>query len=164
MYSQIEQIKTTTKLPGYLFVLTGITDINEKIFLGCHKEDYEFTNSMLNVVGLEVLCLKEPPCKSKALFILNELHELNSTIQMENYYQCSVIYVKNTVFGQNPLKKVRCFLAEHPQGIIVINENSTVSKKQFCISINQKNRYYDRLQQHILRFGNTYGIKKFPIH
>lgn len=161
MHSQIKQIETIAKLPGYLFVLTVIADINEKIFLSCPKDDYEFISSMLNLIGLRAYSLKKDNTnEDKLLFMLNNLCELDNIIPAEGKQQCFIIYVNNGTFSRDDLNKAEHFLREYPQCIIITNIALAVSTKRFCININQNNQYYEKLQKNISVFGNSYGIQE----
>lgn len=159
MCTHIKQIEVIAKLPGYLFVLTCITDIHEKIFLYCSKEDFTFINSMLNQIGLQGHSLtKETTDEGKSLFMLHDLCELNTIILEENRHPYPIIYVDSRNFGNDSDEEVRYILLQHPNCIVVSNIEMTVSKKHFFIHINQNHRFYAKFQKHISRCVNTYGI------
>lgn len=159
MCAHIKQIEIITKLPGYLFVLAGIADIHETIFLSCPKEDYTFISSMLNQIGLQGHCLtKEIAVERKYLFIIDNHCKLNTFGFLKNSHLCSIIYVNGGTFGEKADKRVKYFLMQHPDCIIVSNIEMTVSEKHFYIYINQNHSHYEKIQKYISRCRNTYGI------
>lgn len=165
MYLEIKQIEIISKLPGYLFGLIGITDIHEKIFLSCSKEDYESISSMLNLIGVQACSITSPITddNKKSLHIVENLHELN-ILPAKNDYECSIVYVQNGGLNEASNKKIKLFLMKHPHYIVIVNTKLEVSQKQFYININQNNRYFERLQKYVLRFGTAYGIQKGTIY
>lgn len=143
MNSKISQIKITSKLPGYLFVLANITNIDEKIFLSCPKEDYLFTNSMLKEIGIHAQHFSGT---NIALLILDNLQILNTITYTKNKQICYIVYIENETISAYYKKEMEIFLIQHPQCIIIINTKLTVTNKSFDIYLNKSNRYFDKIQ------------------
>lgn len=164
MFLKIKKIETASKLPGYLFVLAGITDIGDEVFLSCTKERYEFTSSMMNLIGIQVHPLtKKVAVPGKTLFLLKSISESNYLITVLNNSRCRIAYVEVNSVDNDLEKKIRHFLTSNTQCILIVNESLTVSKKYFSIYIDPGNMNYIKLQQYILKSMNTYRIQEFAI-
>lgn len=143
MNSKISQIQITSKLPGYLFLLANITNIDDKIFLSCSKEDYLFTNSMLKEIGIHT----QPYSGTNiALIILDNLQTLNTIPLTKNRQICHIVYIKNETLSEYYENEMELFLIQHPQYIIIVNTKLAVSNKFFDIYLNKTNRYFDKIQ------------------
>ena len=159
MHTQIQKIEITAKVPGYLFALTCIKDINEKIFLNCSAKDYKFINSMLNQIGLQGDSLeKEPTTERKVLFVLQNLNELNAIALSKDTDICLIIYLTNETYIEDSDKIAIHFLMQYPNCIIVKNIEMTVSQKHFFIYVDSNHKYYTKLKKNTLRCSHTNGI------
>lgn len=144
----------TSKLPGYLFVLTGITDIGDKVHLNCSSDCFCFTAAMLKEVGIWIDTSHILNRNSPYLFMMDasmQLEKLNKFLKRTN---CSVIYIKESDACNNILENASTFVARYPHCIIVVDNAISPFKNKLSILMNSDSSFYSRIENHILRFGN----------
>lgn len=146
MNSKISQVQTTSKLPGYLFLLSNITNINDEILLSCPEEDYEFANSMLNEIGIQAQPFSGKFAEDIVLFILDSVQQLKNINPAQYQQLCNIIFIKTETLNEDSEEKIKLFLVQYPQYIIIFNTILTVSNKCFCIYFNNANKYYEKFK------------------
>ncbi len=155
MHSQVKVITTSVKLPGYLFVLTGITSIGDAVYLYCPQNSYEFLSSMLNMIGLQTRLMTDTNVKYNSLIIIDTYQEIkNINFLIENNNYPIIIYVMDNTFLKMSPAFTEKFILRYPQCILVINSKIAVGKKEFSVLINQQNPYYKKIKEHVELFGN----------
>lgn len=146
MNTKISQIQITSKLPGYLFLLANITNINDKIFLSCSNGEYEFFNSILKEIGIQAQPFYGNFTDDMGLFILDNIQQLNTIKPAKNEQSCHIIYIKNEIISEHSKEKVKLFLIQHPQYIIILDTELTVSIKRFSVNMNKANQHYEKIK------------------
>ena len=165
MHSQIRQLKIVAKLPSYLFLLTAISDINEKIYLHCQKNERELISSMLSLIGIQA-CYPDTELSSdiRSFYVLNSIFELQQITSVENNSHNSIFYITKETPDKTAQEKIASFIIKYPHYIIVTDIEPSISKKSFFIHIHQDNRYYRRLENHVLHNRNMYQIQKISVY
>lgn len=154
MAKEAVTFQITSKLPGYLFVLTGITNIGDKVHLNCSQHCFCFTAAMLREVGLQIDTSHVSNRNSPYLFMMDssiQLEKLNKFLKKTN---CFVIYIKESIDDSKILESASLFVIHYPHFIIVVDNEISPFKNKFSILINPDSPFYSRIENHILRFGN----------
>ena len=148
MRTEIKQLRISSKLPGYLYVLSCITAIDEKIILECPTMDYEYICSMLNFIGIKIASSVEKCTeKHKCLYVHANNKIIADTIFKDILSQCVIIDINKKDAEGKTQQFLDKFLLRHPDSIVVINIESGVSTKYFFIKINTRNKYYEKIQK-----------------
>lgn len=154
MDSQIKIIKTSSKLPGYLFVLTGISNIGDSVCLHCSKNSYEFLNSMLRMIGLKTQLMKKANKKSNLLIVIDSCQEIKTIKPLIEKGNFSLIYISDSIYLKKLLTYTKKIILQYPHCILVSNIKISVSKKEFFILVNSHNSYYKKINKHVELWGS----------
>lgn len=146
MNSKISQIQTTSKFPGYLFLLSNITNINDKILLSCPEKDFEFAKSMLKEIGIQAEPFNGKFAEDIVLFLLDNVQQLKNINLAKNQQLCNIIYVETETLNEDSEEKIKLFLVQYPQCIIILNTKLAVSNKCFRIYFHNTSKYYGKIK------------------
>lgn len=146
--------QVTSKLPGYLFVLTSITNIGDKIYLNCSSDCFCFTVAMLREVGIQIDTSHDSNRKYHNLLIIDSPINFEKICMSLKETECSIIYIKETNADGKISANMPEFVIRYPHCIIIVDNVVNPLKNNFSILINTDNAFYSKIKNHSLRFGN----------
>lgn len=140
-------MEMASNLPGYLFILSRITDIGENIRLSCAEKNYDFLCSMLELIGLQgCKSVAKPMAAYKSLYVFENYRDLimqSLTIHSET---STLIYIYSPTDEMKYDLFIKNYLYKHRQCIIINNVKMDIRKKFFSVYIRESNIYYEKIK------------------
>lgn len=144
MSNNIELLQMSAKLPGYLFVLSKITDIDETICLCCRTEQKGFYQSMLALIGLHVWPKVRAPSENIiphcALIVCDVIEDLECIrkIDIEDFILVILLPEQMPHDRDHLLEITRQYLLSSHKWIMISEKVSSVQKKFFALCYPKK--------------------------
>lgn len=153
MSKYVEKFFLSSQLPGYLFVLSNLCGINDRVWLQCPDSQREFFSAMLVRIGLIVW----PDAKAK-----NSERPRYAISVCENWQDvehCSRVDAGTTIAFLSSQKisiadfedRVSAFLPQHPNVILVHEVSCGVMKKTFAVWASRDCGEFEQLKINMLR-------------
>lgn len=139
MDNNIELLQMSAKLPGYLFVLSKIADIDETIYLCCRADQKGFYKSMLALIGLNVqpvtLASDRNFILRFALIVCDAIEDLECIREIDIEDITLVILLpEQSFYGRDHLVEItRQYISSRHKWVMISEKVSPVQKKFFVL-------------------------------
>lgn len=145
----IEFLKVSAKLPGYLFVLANLTMPGDSVLLGTNDEHIQ---TQMNLIGLEPRSSPDNQFQT-AHMISKEMQNAGGTWIFELGNTAMVVQFRETISLEQFTSFSNKLIAQHLGAILVEELSNTVEAKSFMVALSRESSFYTSLKKKILRFG-----------